>query len=142
MKLYRRENYLSKIRGFYRDTGTIKVITGVRRCGKSCLMHTIVEELEENGVLQENIIFPDLRKRGYRSIKTPEQLEEVIDRLSTVSGSDILPPPTQMLRGGGFSAKDTTVSRYPELIGSPVPQGTVVFYSFTEAFFVSLPFSD
>ena len=45
MKLYRREDYLRKIRGFYRDTGMIKVITGVRRCGKSCLMRTIAEEL-------------------------------------------------------------------------------------------------
>jgi AAA+ ATPase superfamily predicted ATPase len=72
MKLYRRENYLSKIRGFYNDTGIIKVISGVRRCGKSSLMHTIAEELAESGVPQENIIFLDLRKRGFRNIKTPE----------------------------------------------------------------------
>lgn len=31
-----------KIRGFYHDTDLIKVIAGVRRCGKSCLMETIV----------------------------------------------------------------------------------------------------
>ena len=31
MKLYRRENYLSKIRGFYHDTELTKVITGIRR---------------------------------------------------------------------------------------------------------------
>lgn len=86
MRLYRRENYLNKIRGFYNDTGIIKVITGVRRCGKSSLMHTIAEELAENGVAQENIIFLDLRKRGFRNIKTPEQLEAAIDRYSTVSG--------------------------------------------------------
>ena len=49
MKLYRREAYLKKIRGFYHDTGLIKVITGVRRCGKSCLMETIVKELKESG---------------------------------------------------------------------------------------------
>ena len=45
MKYYRRENYLRKIRGFYEDTGLIKVITGVRRCGKSCLMETIADEM-------------------------------------------------------------------------------------------------
>ena len=33
MNYYKRENYLRKIRGFYEDTGLIKVITGVRRCG-------------------------------------------------------------------------------------------------------------
>lgn len=79
MKLYKRENYLNKIRGFYHDTGMIKVITGVRRCGKSCLMHTIAEELIEQGVDKSNITFIDLKKRGYRSIKTPDALEKVID---------------------------------------------------------------
>lgn len=38
MRLFPRENYLKKIRGFYHDDGMIKAITGVRRCGKSCLM--------------------------------------------------------------------------------------------------------
>ena len=47
MSIYRRENYLKKIRGFYHDTELIKVITGVRRCGKSCLMASIAEELLE-----------------------------------------------------------------------------------------------
>lgn len=86
MKLYRRENYLSKIRGFYNDTGMIKVITGVRRCGKSSLMKTIAEEIIESGVSIGNIIFIDLRKRGYRKIKTPDALEAKIDELSTVEG--------------------------------------------------------
>lgn len=81
MKLFRRENYLSKIRGFYADTGIIKVITGTRRCGKSSLMHTIAEELVENGVDESNIIFIDLKKYGYRSIKEQEQLENTINSL-------------------------------------------------------------
>lgn len=86
MRLYRRENYLSKIRGFYHDTGMIKVISGVRRCGKSCLMHTIAEELEESGIPAENIIFIDLKKRGFRGIKTPSELERVIDGKGTADG--------------------------------------------------------
>ncbi|WP_322290374.1 hypothetical protein [Paratractidigestivibacter sp.] len=45
MRYFKRESYLEKIRGFYNDDGMIKVITGVRRCGKSCLMRTIEEEL-------------------------------------------------------------------------------------------------
>jgi hypothetical protein len=45
MTLFKRENYLKKIRAFYNDSEIIKVITGVRRCGKSSLMKTIVEEL-------------------------------------------------------------------------------------------------
>ncbi len=86
MKLYRRENYLSKIRGFYHDTGMIKVISGVRRSGKSSLMHTIAEELEENGTPVENIVFIDLKKRGYRGINTPSGLEKVIDEKCNSDG--------------------------------------------------------
>lgn len=78
-KLFRRETYLSKIRGFYHDTGMIKVITGVRRCGKSCLMRTIADELVEEGVPQGSIVFLDLDSHGYRSVKTPDKLESVID---------------------------------------------------------------
>ena len=86
MKLYRRENYLKKMRGFFHDTGIIKVITGVRRCGKSCLMLTIAEELRLSGVPEENIIFLNLDKRGYRSIKTPEALDSLIAAKSSGSG--------------------------------------------------------
>ncbi len=59
MKLFKRENYLKKIRGFYDATDLIKVITGVRRCGKSSLMLTIAEELVDRGVSEDNIIYID-----------------------------------------------------------------------------------
>lgn len=80
MKLYHREQYLKKIRPFY-DDDLIKVITGIRRCGKSCLMATIAEELRIRGVEDKDIIYLDLDKRGNRSIKTPEQLEKKIESL-------------------------------------------------------------
>ncbi len=79
MKLYRREKYLRKIRGFYHDTGLIKVITGIRRCGKSCLMQTIAEELRENGTSENSICYLNLDKRGYKRVRTPDQLEKLID---------------------------------------------------------------
>ncbi len=86
MKLYRREDYLQKIRGFYHDTSIIKVITGVRRCGKSCLMETIAEELRELDIAETNIIYLNLDKRGYRNIKTAEQLDALIQKKSIASG--------------------------------------------------------
>ena len=49
-KLYPRELYLSKIRPFYHEKELIKVITGVRRCGKSSLMQLITKELIKSGV--------------------------------------------------------------------------------------------
>ena len=82
MELFRRENYLKKIRGFYHDVETIKVITGVRRCGKSSLMATIMQELIEHGISEENIIFLDLDSKAYRKIKTDDDLEKLIDSRS------------------------------------------------------------
>ncbi len=85
MKLFKRENYLRKIRGFYHANDIIKVITGIRRCGKSSLMHIIAEELITNGIKEENIIFINLDKKEYKHIKTSDQLEKLIDSLSVSS---------------------------------------------------------
>jgi predicted AAA+ superfamily ATPase len=86
MKFYKREIYLNKIRGFYNDTDIIKVITGVRRCGKSCLMATIAEELQLKGVSDSQIVYLDLDRRPYRSVKTSESLEKLIDNNTHNSG--------------------------------------------------------
>lgn len=87
MKLYRREQYLKKIRPFYDDDGLIKVITGIRRCGKSCLMQTVAEELGERGVAEGDIVYLDLDKRGLRSVKTPDQLDAAISSRLTGGGT-------------------------------------------------------
>jgi len=79
MKYYKREEYLNKIRGFYNDPETIKVITGIRRCGKSSLLETIIEELKENNISENDIIYIKLDKRPYKNINTPEELETIID---------------------------------------------------------------
>lgn len=80
MQVYHREKYLSRIRSFYHDEGMIKVITGVRRCGKSCIMLSIADELRDSGIPDENIAFIDLDLRINRKVKTPDALEELIDR--------------------------------------------------------------
>lgn len=90
MRLFPRENYLKKIRGFYHDDGMIKVITGVRRCGKSCFMQCIAEELRAEGVDDEHIVFFDLDRYGYRSIKAPEQLEALIEPLLDIQETKYL----------------------------------------------------
>ena len=82
MKLYPREHYLRKIRGFYHAADLIKVITGVRRCGKSCLMETIAGELRESGVPHDRIIYLDLDRKEYNKITEAAQLEELINKFS------------------------------------------------------------
>lgn len=79
VQLYRREKYLGRIRPFYQDEDIIKVITGVRRCGKSCIMQTVVEELEEGGISAADIVYIDLDSRANRKVTTPDQLERLID---------------------------------------------------------------
>lgn len=79
VELFRREKYLKKIRPFYNADDIIKVITGVRRCGKSCLMETISEEIRATGVGDERIIYIDLDERKYKKIKSADDLETLIE---------------------------------------------------------------
>ena len=70
------------MRGFYHETDLIKVITGLRRCGKSSIMELISRELIASGVKRENILFLKLDKKGYKRIKSPDALESAIDKLA------------------------------------------------------------
>lgn len=90
MNWYPRENYLKRIRDFYSATDIIKVITGVRRCGKSCLMETISQELRESGTPAENIHFFDLDSKEYNKIQKAEQLEQLINSIPNTSGTKYL----------------------------------------------------
>lgn len=65
-KVYPREKYISKIRPFI-VSDIIKVITGIRRCGKSFILHGLMNELISNGVNSERIIYIPLDKRGYKN---------------------------------------------------------------------------
>ncbi len=57
-----RETYLNKLR-LLRDQDLIKVITGVRRCGKSTLLTTFRDELQHSGVSTESIIYYNFEER-------------------------------------------------------------------------------
>ena len=74
MQMYRREHYLAKLRPFYDDAGLIKVVTGIRRCGKSSLLCSVMDELWERGVAEGNICYINLDRREYQDVNTPESL--------------------------------------------------------------------
>jgi len=76
--IFMREEYLNKIRGFY-HSDIIKVVTGIRRCGRSFFLLSVIKDLKNNGVPESNIININLDKRGFKNIKTADKLEEVID---------------------------------------------------------------
>ena len=54
-ELKKREGYLNKLIGF-RDTEPVKVVTGIRRCGKSSLLKLMALHLKETGVVPAQII--------------------------------------------------------------------------------------
>jgi len=78
-ELYPREKYLAKIRGFYHECEIIKVLTGVRRCGKSSIMKMIIGELLTAGVSRDDILYFNLDKRPYLRVTEPEQLDKLIE---------------------------------------------------------------
>ncbi len=82
-KIYKREDYLKRIRGFYNDSSMVKIITGILGCGKTFLLKSIIEELLDNGVLDKDIIYIDLDNYN---ITTPNALEQLIDSLITDKG--------------------------------------------------------
>lgn len=57
-----RETYLQKLRQL-KDQNVIKVITGIRRCGKSTLLEVFKNELKASGVASRNIIFLNFEER-------------------------------------------------------------------------------
>lgn len=75
--MLKRERYLSKIRPFY-DVDLIKVLTGVRRCGKSEILKQIREELINNSVLKENILYLNFEDLSYSSILNAQALNEYV----------------------------------------------------------------
>ena len=88
--LFSREKYLSKIRGFYHERELVKVLTGVRRCGKSSIMTLIMRELIEQGINEENILYFNLDKKPYININTADKLDALIEKNNTVQGRKYL----------------------------------------------------
>lgn len=84
--LYKREKYLEKIRGFYNECEIIKVLTGIRRCGKSSIMNLIIQELLDSGISRDNILYFNLDKKPYDIITTPTELDEIISFNSKAKG--------------------------------------------------------
>lgn len=78
-KIIIREKYLEKIRPFY-DSKYIKVITGVRRCGKPELLQQIVNEIKKKGINNNHIIFIDLEGKSGEGITNRIKLENRIDQ--------------------------------------------------------------
>ena len=76
-----REDYLSKIREFY-DLDIIKVLTGIRRCGKSVLLKQIIDEIKSN-VDDNHIIYINFEDVTFSYIKNYLDLSDYINERIT-----------------------------------------------------------
>ena len=75
--MIKREHYLNQIIDLI-DKDIIKILTGVRRSGKSVLLQQVVNHLKNNGIKEENIIFIDLESPDFLSYSTINDLNEYI----------------------------------------------------------------
>ena len=76
-KRLERKEYLDKLIGF-RDKQLIKVVTGVRRCGKSTLLEIYQDYLRANGVKEEQIIAVNLEDFDFFALREPAALHRYI----------------------------------------------------------------
>jgi len=82
-ELKKRDRYLEKLIGF-QDTEPVKVITGIRRCGKSSLLKLMVAHLKESGVALEQIVEMNFESHDFRKMTSDDVYEYVKER--TVPG--------------------------------------------------------
>ena len=66
-KLKKRDRYLNKLIGF-QDMEPVKVITGIRRCGKSSLLKLMVAHLTETGIRPEQIVEMNFESNDFRKM--------------------------------------------------------------------------
>ncbi len=77
--ILKRDDYLKKIRPFI-DKDLIKVLTGLRRSGKSVLLTQIQEEILTAGTPKENILYYNFEDFNNRNLLTSESLHKEIKK--------------------------------------------------------------
>ena len=75
--MLKRKMYLSRIRGFY-DTDLVKILVGIRRCGKSVILKQIIEELKAKGVDDSHIIYINFEFVEYEELQDYKKLNQYI----------------------------------------------------------------
>ena len=73
--MIKRELYMSRIRPFI-GSDLIKVMTGIRRCGKSVMLELIKQELTESGVSPSQFISINFEDMSYSHLCTAEALHD------------------------------------------------------------------
>ena len=84
--MIKRELYMSRIRPFI-GTDLIKVMTGIRRCGKSVMLKLIQQELTESGINPKQFISINFEDMNYSHLQTAQALhDEISAKASEIGG--------------------------------------------------------
>ena len=84
--MIKREAYMARIRPFI-DTDLIKVMTGIRRSGKSVMLELIKQELIESGVSPDRFISINFENMSYSHLQTAPALhDEIVKAAGSISG--------------------------------------------------------
>lgn len=84
--MIKREMYMSRIRPFI-NTDLVKVMTGIRRCGKSVMLELIKEELLQLGVNKSQFISINFEDMSYAHLQTAKALnDDIIERANKIEG--------------------------------------------------------
>ena len=75
--MLKRERYLKEIREFY-DSDLIKILVGIRRCGKSVILEQIMDELKEKGVEEDHIIYVNFEFIEFEELTDYKKLNKYI----------------------------------------------------------------
>ncbi|WP_407424105.1 ATP-binding protein [Methanobrevibacter sp.] len=79
--MVKRDLYLNRISSLI-DKDIIKVIIGVRRCGKSYMFNLIIDELLKRGINEENILLINFESAKYRNVSNPRELDLLVSDLT------------------------------------------------------------
>ena len=75
--MLKREIYLSRIRGFY-DSDLVKILVGIRRCGKSVILKQIIDEIKEKGIKEDHILYINFEFIEFEDLKDYKKLNSYV----------------------------------------------------------------
>lgn len=68
-RLLKRDLYLNQLIAF-QDTDSVKIITGIRRCGKSSVMKLMIEHLRQEGIPEDQVVFMNFESMEFHGMDT------------------------------------------------------------------------
>lgn len=110
-----RKEYLERLRNL-KHKKLIKIITGIRRCGKSTVMEMFRDELLENGVEENQIIFLNFEDYDNKHLRNPDELYSYIKERLTQKMNYI------------FLDEIQSVENFPEIVDSLYIKDNVDIY--------------